>query len=62
MENNVTYFLLALTVLSIYALSRRENFSEYFSTVIKDTFKRKSLPARFDREFHIDANGHIRTG
>lgn len=40
-----------------------ENFKkEAFSKIIKDTFKTKNLPSRFEREFHIDANGHIRTG
>jgi len=40
-----------------------ENFSkEAFSSIIQDTFKRKDLPRRFEKEFHIDANGHIRTG
>lgn len=40
-----------------------ENFSkEAFSSIIQDTFKRKDLPGRFEKEFHIDANGHIRTG
>jgi len=41
----------------------KENFNkEAFSKVIQDTFKTKNLPRRFEREFHIDANGHIRTG
>lgn len=40
-----------------------ENFKkEAFSKIIKDTFKIKNLPSRFEREFHIDANGLIRTG
>lgn len=55
-----------IIILGIYTLNKAATVapkvSENFSAVIKDTFKRTDLPSRFEREFHIDANGQIRTG